>query len=352
MRKEEEEEEEDEGEKEEEEESKEDKEEEAASFLQFLSGEDEAAEEDEVEGAEAAEEDEEEGAEIDNEREDDDNEDCNRKPSAALTADRKPAPASAANSDESHGFISEAEADDTLRPIILNSDMDAEAVNTEPTLNAEPTLASTFDSKPTFASAFDSKPTLASKNVSASVFVTDPDKKPDLDDSRLISWQKTKPGEKYFHCHWCDYVKLISEKTEGYDEIPVDKRPDGRLPIEQTKPKEVLRKLPQWTKMRAHLRKCVVKRKISRSEDLLRQYNKEGVAYLDTFFAPALQQKKVKYDQTKTKLPNGEINHPFYREARREADMKIVEAKAYKRAMNDILQRQKENEARRSAMAS
>ena len=145
------------------------------------------------------------------------------------------------------------------------------------------------------------------------------EKKGDMDDPRTSVVQEMKKGERYFWCQFCDAAKHVNKETHedygGWDEVRLES-PDknGAIPINQSIPNNsTCRKWPQYRRMKKHMKKCVVIRKIKGYPEREDDY-RINEATAEEYFPPLFQNIQKKYNTSQTLLPNGKRNHKFYRE--------------------------------------
>lgn len=153
--------------------------------------------------------------------------------------------------------------------------------------------------------------------------------------ARSGNWHRIPAGVKYLHCPYCDTAYEITSKNRGYADIKVNPSKDGRLPVDQMISQDECRHLPHWKKMRLHLHKCVVAKKIAGNPEEEQQYQERGVQYLEAqdYYPELFKSVKFKNDQRLIRV-NGKYDQTYARKMREQRKIDAAVALALKKNVN------------------
>ena len=99
----------------------------------------------------------------------------------------------------------------------------------------------------------------------------------DVDHPLTKSRKDIKPGQKYFHCPFCDKAKEVMEGTKGQELLVCVTTTSGHLPVDQNVHQNV-RWMGSWKKMRKHCLSCCTLRVFKNNPCHLREHT------VDTFY--------------------------------------------------------------------
>lgn len=164
----------------------------------------------------------------------------------------------------------------------------------------------------------------------------------DLDHANAVGWKDIEPGVPILKCPLCDFAKPLDLPANS---VRTTQCEDGRLLVCFTSNENIMpkiRKTTNWQAIRSkHLKKCVLKRRISNNIDFERKQDLDS-HYWETFLPPLWKSVKTIYNQQFTKKPDGKINWKFYHEQKQ----KRQEEKIIKR----YIEQQKKEQQRKVMM--
>lgn len=187
--------------------------------------------------------------------------------------------------------------------------------------------------KPTKKSTKTKKPKHLVDCVTGEVYVLDV-----TGDPRSGNWHQIAVNVKYFHCPFCQVAYALGVKNPGYDTIQSSPANDGRLPIDQSIEQNQCRNLPLYKKMKRHLKKCVLERKISVNRDYKQQYER-NVSFLETFYPPIFKSLPMLNDPSRIHKPDGKYDQTY---ARQERQKRLIQAAVQKAVEEDREARKRE----------